>query len=353
MVFDSKYYDILGVRTSASEADIRKAYKKLALKYHPDKNPNTEDRFKEIARAYKVLSDAKERQLYNQIGEAGFNGKGGMNAGDFFPKSFGENENMEGNSYRGKDTVYHLKVSLDDLYRGKKSNLSLTKKVFCGKCGCKRCNRRGFYNILHMDGPIQHTCEDCQGTGEIVGSNDRCKYCLGKITVSEKKTLEVHIEPGMRDGHQFIFYGEGNQAPGIVPGDVIIQLNQEPHPYLTRVGDDLVYQARIDLLTALAGGQFAVLHLNHRALLLNIMPGEIIQPDTVKAVLNEGMPIYHAGRCGHLFINFTIEFPTHSWINEETLKRLETALPPRNRIPSIGSRRLEYAALTNAYLSKP
>ncbi|KAI8639259.1 hypothetical protein BD408DRAFT_392595 [Parasitella parasitica] len=355
MVFESKYYDILGVHPNASEAELKRAYKRLALKYHPDKNPNTGDRFKEIAHAYKVLSDVKEREHYDQYGEMGSNGQGAMNTKDFFPQSFGESENVEGgyfnpqSSLRGKNTVYHLKVSLDDLYCGRDSRLALTRKVLCGKCGCRRCKRQGFYYISHKTGSIQQTCEDCQGTGESFGHQHRCYYCFGAKTVSDKKFLDVHIEPGMRDGHHFIFYREGDQSPGIIPGDIIIQINQEPHPDFIRQGDDLVYQARIDLLTALAGGQFAIPHLNNRILLVSLIPGEITQSDTVKAALNEGMPIHHIGRCGHLFVKFIIEFPKKNWINNGNLKKLAAFLPPRNLIPSVGSGSVTCVTLTNTY----
>jgi DnaJ family protein A protein 2 len=177
---------------------------------------------------------------------------------------------------------------------------------------------------------------------------------LGKKIMSERKILEVHIERGMRDGQRITFSGEGDQAPGIVPGDIIIQIDEMAHPRFTRKGDDLIYEAKIDLLTALAGGKFAIPHLDDRALLVNVIPGEAIQPNMIKAVPNEGMPMHRIDSRGHLFIKFTIQFPEPNWTNEETLKKLEAILPPRNPVPSVGDRHIEDVVLVDAdaYQSK-
>ncbi|KAL9538789.1 hypothetical protein MBANPS3_010673 [Mucor bainieri] len=383
MVAESKYYDILGVSPSATEGELKKAYRKLALKYHPDKNPDAGDKFKEISHAYEILSDAEKREIYDQYGEEGLSGQGGpggMNAEDLFSQLFGGGGmgGMGGGGFfggmgggrrgpqgprRGKDMMHQLKVNLEDLYLGKTSKLALQKNILCGKCDgkggkdgavqvCRGCNGQGSRIMMRQMGPmiqqIQQPCGDCRGTGEIINEKDRCKQCLGKKIMSDRKILEVHIERGMRDGQRITFSGEGDQAPGIVPGDIIIQLDEKAHPRFTRKGDDLIYEAKIDLLTALAGGQFAVPHLDDRVLLVNVIPGEAIQPNMVKAVPNEGMPMHRIDSRGHLFIKFTVEFPEPNWTDEATLKKLEAILPPRNPVPSVGDKHIEDVVLVDA-----
>lgn len=166
--------------------------------------------------------------------------------------------------------------------------------------------------------------------------------------MSDRKILEVHIDRGMRGGQKITFSGEGDQAPGILPGDIIIALDEQPHPHFTRQGDDLIYEAKIDLLTALAGGQFAVPHLDDRVLLVTVIPGEAIQPNMVKVVPNEGMPIQRVDNKGHLFIKFTVEFPNPNWTDEATLKKLESILPARRSLPSFGDKHLDEVVLVDA-----
>lgn len=166
--------------------------------------------------------------------------------------------------------------------------------------------------------------------------------------MSDRKILEVHIDRGMRSGQKITFSGEGDQSPGIIPGDIIILLDEKPHPRFTRKGDDLYYEAKIDLLTALAGGQFAVPHLDDRVLLVSVIPGEAIQPDMIKAVPNEGMPVYRVDNKGHLFIKFTVEFPNSNWTDANSLKKLEAILPSRRALPAFGDRHVEDVVLVNA-----
>ncbi|KAG2195946.1 hypothetical protein INT47_007082 [Mucor saturninus] len=377
MVAETKYYDILGVAPTASETELKKAYRKLALKYHPDKNPAAGDKFKEISHAYEILSDSEKRDAYDHYGEEGLSGQGGhghgMNAEDLFSQlfggggggMFGGGGGRRGPSgpRRGKDMMHQLKVSLEDFYLGKTSKLALQKNVLCVKCDgkggkegavqmCRGCNGQGARIMMRQMGPMvqqfQQTCPDCNGLGEIINEKDRCKHCLGKKIMSDRKILEVHIERGMRGGQKITFSGEGDQAPGIIPGDIIIQLDEKPHPRFTRQGDDLIYEAKIDLLTALAGGQFAVPHLDDRVLMVTVIPGEAIQPNMVKVVPNEGMRMQRVDSHGHLFIKFTVEFPQANWTDENTLKKLESILPSRAPIPSFGNKHLEDVVLANA-----
>lgn len=195
---------------------------------------------------------------------------------------------------KGKDLVHRIKVSLEELYRGKTTKLALQKHVICSKCNgkggkegavkkCGTCNGSGVRVLLRQLGPmvqqIQQPCGDCNGEGEVISPKDRCKHCSGKKIVSERKVLEVVIDKGMKDGQTIPFRGEADQAPGVEPGDVIIVIEEKPHDRFKRKGDDLFYEASIDLLTALAGGEFAIEHLEEGLWLkVKILPGEVIKP---------------------------------------------------------------------------
>ncbi|KAE8633844.1 hypothetical protein XENTR_v10002115 [Xenopus tropicalis] len=218
MVKETAYYDTLGVKPNATPDEIKKAYRKLALKYHPDKNPKEGEKFKLISQAYEVLSDPKKRDLYDQGGEQAIK-EGGMGGGNFsspmdiFDMFFGGGGRMN-REKRGKNVVHQLAVSLNDLYNGTSRKLALQKNVICSKCEgyggkkgavekCTTCKGRGVQVRVQQIGPgmvqqIQSMCSDCHGEGERINQKDRCKQCSGKKVVREKKILEVHINKGMK-----------------------------------------------------------------------------------------------------------------------------------------------------------
>ncbi|KAI8647063.1 hypothetical protein BD408DRAFT_379411 [Parasitella parasitica] len=372
MVRETKFYDVLGVSPEASESDLKKSYRKLALKYHPDKNPEAGDKFKEISHAYEILSDPQRRQMYDQFGEEGLNGgpgmNGGMDAEDLFSQLFGGGfggaRREPSGPRHGKDMVHALKVNLEDLYNGKTSKLALQKHVICSKCEgrggkegsvhkCGTCNGLGKRLVTRQMGPMiqqmQLSCDSCKGTGEIINDKDRCTNCKGKKIVGDKKILEVHIDKGMRDGQKITFSGEGDQAPNIIPGDIIIVIDEKPHSHFQRQGDDLIYEAKIDLLTALAGGNFTIPHLDDRMLKVSILPGEVIKPNDVKVIPNEGMPAYRTHTKGHLFVKFTIDFPEPNWTTPETIAQLENILPARPKLPTdFGDKHVEDVVMADA-----
>ncbi|KAF7727422.1 Type I HSP40 co-chaperone [Apophysomyces ossiformis] len=372
MVRETKFYDVLGVNPDASDSEIKKAYRKLALKYHPDKNPDAGDQFKEISHAYEILADPEKRQLYNEYGEEGLNGQGGMggmDAEDLFSQLFGGGlfgaggRSRPSGPRRGKDMVHRLKVSLEDLYMGKTTKLALQKHVICPKCEgkggkegavqtCRGCNGNGIRIIMRQMGPmvqqIQQQCSDCHGEGQIINGKDRCKECLGKKIINERKILEVFIDKGMRHGQKITFNGEGDQAPGITPGDIIIEIEEKPHPLFKRQGDDLVYQANIDLLTALAGGQFVIPHLDDRILRVTVLPGEAIKPDMVKVIPDEGMPAFRHHNHGHLFVKFAVEFPQANWATPEVIAQLDRILPPRPTLPATEDKHVDDVVMADA-----
>ncbi|KAE8376700.1 hypothetical protein BDV26DRAFT_230027 [Aspergillus bertholletiae] len=361
MVKETKFYDVLGVASTATEAQLKTAYKKGALKYHPDKNannPEAAEKFKELSRAYETLSDPQKRSLYDQLGEEGLEnggGAGGMGAEDLFAQFFGGGGGfggMFGGGMREQGpkkarTIHHVhKVNLEDIYRGKVSKLALQKSVICPGCdgrggkegavkSCGGCNGTGMKTMMRQMGPMiqrfQTVCPDCSGEGETIRERDRCKRCSGKKTVVERKVLHVHVDKGVKNGHKIEFRGEGDQMPGVLPGDVVFEIEQKPHPRFQRKDDDLFYHAEIDLLTALAGGNINIEHLDDRWLTVNIAPGEVITPGAIKMIKGQGMPSFRHHDFGNLYIQFDVKFPEKDQLNN--LNLLEQVLPPRMEQP--------------------
>ncbi|PWA30531.1 hypothetical protein CCH79_00015260, partial [Gambusia affinis] len=351
MVHETGYYDLLGVSPKASTDEIKKAYRKLALKYHPDKNPNEGEKFKLISHAYEVLSDPKKRDLYDQGGEQAIK-EGGMSSGaspmDVFDMFFGGGGRMQ-RERRGKNVVHQLSVTLEEMYNGSTRKLGLQKNVICEKCDgyggkkgalekCSTCKGRGVQIRVQQIGPgmIQQTqsmCHDCQGQGEKFNAKDRCKNCNGHKLERKKKILEVHIDKGMKDGQKITFHGEGDQEPGLEPGDVVIVLDQKEHPLFQRQGDDLVMKMNIKLAEALCGFRKTVRTLDNRSLIISTMPGEVIKHNDIKCVQNEGMPIHRDPyERGMLIIQFQVEFPENHWLPEHLMFQLERLLPPREDV---------------------
>lgn len=351
---ETKLYDLLGVSRHASDTEIKRAYRKLAKEYHPDKNPEQGEKFKEISYAYEVLSDPKKREIYDQQGLKGLQGgahEGGFGAEDLFSHIFGGGlfggmGSGRRRKQRGEDTIHPLKVSLEDMYNGKTAKLQLSKNVICRTCEgqggkpgalqpCRSCRGRGVKVTYRQLGPgmiqqMQSDCPDCNGEGEMINERDRCKTCKGKKVVNETKILEVHVDKGMREGEKIYFRGEGDQQPSVEAGDVIIVLQTKPHEVFQREGNDLFMTHRVNLTEALCGFNIVIQHLDGRDLVMKNPPGEVIEPGTVKGIVGEGMPIYrNPFEKGNLYVKFDVQFPENYFINEEKLKELEMLLPPR------------------------
>lgn len=376
MVKETKLYEILGVEVTATETQLKKAYRVNALKYHPDKNqhnPEAAEKFKEISSAYEILSDSEKRQVYDTYGEAGLSGSGGpggMGADDIFSHFFGGMGGMGGmfgegggpsGPRRSRDIQHPIKATLSDLYKGKVAKLALTRTVLCKKCDgkggksvktCASCHGSGTRFVTRQMGPMvqrfQTACTDCKGQGKIIEPSDRCTTCSGKGTVDEREVLEVHIDKGMTHGQRITFRGKGDEGPDIIPGDVVFIVDQQPHEQFERKGDDLYMTAKIDLLTALAGGSFAIKHLDNDYLKVEIIPGEIITPGSVKVIEGKGMPSYRHHNFGNLYITFEIEFPAANSIDHEKLAKLETILPPRPPLDLPANANFEEAVLSDA-----
>jgi chaperone protein DnaJ len=348
MVKDTKYYEILEVKPGATDHELKKAYRKLALKYHPDKNPDEGERFKLISQAYEVLSDPKKRQVYDEYGEDGIKGGGdggGMhNPMDIFEMFFGGGGFRSEKPTKARDTVHELKVSLDKLYTGCTKHLKISRHIVCPKCEgiggakgavtkCQTCGGRGVEVFNQQIGPgmiqrIQRNCSQCGGEGET--NKDPCKNCKGKKRIRSDENIEVHIEKGMRDGQKLVFYGKGDQQIGLEPGNVIIVLDEEQHPLFTRKGTNLIYNMKISLTEALCGFTRRIETLDKRLLSFTQLPGEVIQHHDLRVVQGEGMPGQHDHR-GDLLIQFQVDFPER--LPMKSVEQLRKLLPDGDEIP--------------------
>lgn len=357
MVKETRFYDVLGVKPQATTEEIKKAYKKLALKYHPDKNPDEGHKFKEIVSAYEVLSDPEKRKTYDRFGEQAIK-EGGSNGGgfgaphdmfDMFFRGagfFGGGGGSRGEHARQANNVVHqLAVSLEELYKGSTRKLALQKNVVCVKCEgkggkkvetCPNCKGVGVQIQVQQLGPnivqhVQSACPECRGQGERISPKDRCKHCNGKKTIPERKIIEVHIDKGMQDSQKIVFSGEGDQDPGVEPGDMIIVLDEKEHEIFKRSGNNLIMRMHLELVEALCGFQKVIKTLDDRDLVITSLPGEVIKSGDVKFVQNEGMPQYkNPFEKGRLIIQFLVNFPTS--IDPAIIPQLEQSLPPREEI---------------------
>uniref|UniRef100_A0A158P6I8 DnaJ domain-containing protein n=1 Tax=Angiostrongylus cantonensis TaxID=6313 RepID=A0A158P6I8_ANGCA len=349
---DTQLYDLLRVKPDASDDEIKKAYRKLAKEFHPDKNPNHGDLFKEISFAYEILSNPERRRVYDLRGMDGIK-EGGASAGgfggDLFSHIFGDDEDSPFGGFFGmggggrrrtrrkfQDTMYPLNVTLEEVYTGKKAKLRLSKKAICSACKgsgtktgqsyeCRTCRGRGIKNVIKQLGPgmIQQTqvrCSDCCGEGSIIPDADKCGTCKGEKSEEIKKILEVHVEPGMQNNDKITFPREGDQTdPEIEPGDVVIVIQVKPHEVFEREGDDLIAKKTISLNEALCGYEIPLKHLDGRTLILKNKPNDIITPDCIRGIIGEGMPHRrHRDIRGNLYIKFSVTFPNEHFLEDES-----------------------------------
>lgn len=333
---NTRYYEILGVDKNASESEIKKAHRKLALKLHPDKGGDPE-KFKEINEAYDVLKDPKKREIYDQYGEdaikEGMGGGGGGGGGGFSDLfdilNGGGRRPRETGPRKGEDVVHKLSVTLKDLYCGATRKLSLTRQMECSACNgkktrsgktyeCSTCHGSGTETVVRQIGPgmisqMQRPCSECHGQGSSTPASDRCPACDGKGLKAERKVFEVNIEKGMTNGQKITLRGEaGLSEPGTMPGDIVFLLAQAPNDDWKRQGSDLLLMKfPVSLKQALCDTEFHVRHLDGRILSVTRPEGTCLTADSWVRLPDEGMPIH--GRPfmkGNLYIRFEVTMPT-------------------------------------------
>eukprot|EP00792_Barthelona_sp_PAP020_P005521 TRINITY_DN2681_c0_g1_i2.p1 TRINITY_DN2681_c0_g1~~TRINITY_DN2681_c0_g1_i2.p1 ORF type:complete len:403 (+),score=130.99 TRINITY_DN2681_c0_g1_i2:63-1271(+) len=362
MVAETEFYDILGVSPNASKADIRKAYRKLAVKYHPDKNKaeDATDKFAAINAAYEVLKDDEKRELYDKYGEEGLNGgPGGFGQGmsifDLFNP--GRSQQRQKGRQKAPPLKKPLKCTLEQFYNGCTRKFKLSRNVKCESCNgigatdpsavqtCPICHGRGMEVVTQQSGMMiqQFTkpCTKCHQTGQIIKDGAKCPKCMGEKFERVSKVNEVHVVPGMKDGETIVFHGDGNWQPDTVAGDLVIILTEEPHPLFTREGVNLMMKKTIKVVDAMLGCEFVVPHLNGNNVIVQVPGG--VQPGTVMCVKNLGMPFQHdAFSKGNLYIEFTVDFEVPS-LSENQKKQLQKILGNRQVVTEEEESKLENA----------
>lgn len=325
------FYDILGVSRSATTKQIKKAYRKLAIQYHPDKNPGdaeAEEKFKDLGAAYEVLSDEEQRKIYDEHGEEGLkeHGRGGHNAGDVFSQFFGGfggggfHFNFGGGGQqggkpetpRGADVVIDLEATLEEMYEGEFVEVTRSKPVPKKAPGTRQCNCRTEMRTQQM------------GPGQFQMFQEQvCDKCPNVKMVNEEKKLEVEIEAGVHDGHEYRFVSEGEPHIDGEPGDLIFRIKELKHKVFERRGDDLYTNVTISLQEALNGFSFEISHLDGHKVKLERTA--VTRHGLRIRKKGEGMPNHENNRqVGALFITFDVKFPEMSLTEEQ--KKMITAV---------------------------
>eukprot|EP01116_Phalansterium_solitarium_P009013 TRINITY_DN23003_c0_g1_i1.p1 TRINITY_DN23003_c0_g1~~TRINITY_DN23003_c0_g1_i1.p1 ORF type:complete len:372 (+),score=141.99 TRINITY_DN23003_c0_g1_i1:129-1244(+) len=328
------YYKILGVTRDANNKALKKAYRDLSLKYHPDKNkePGASDKFVEISNAYEVLSDEEKRRIYDQYGEEGLK-EGGrskfQNPFDIFSQfgfggGGGHQHHGHGDKRKGASIVVPLELELRDLYLGKEFEVAQKKQTLCPKCRgtgakdpddvkvCPDCKGQGVKVFTQQLGPgfvtqTQRTCDKCNGKGRIAKS--QCPFCKGSKVADGEETLTVIVERGMPDGHEIVFEQEADERPDEIPGDLIFKIETLPDKRFVRRGDDLHMNMTISLLEALVGFSKSFRHLDGHS--VKVTKEDVTKPGEVFMVAEEGMPKHNwSSELGNLYIEFAIRMPT-------------------------------------------
>ncbi|KAJ3316290.1 DnaJ (Hsp40), sub A, member 4 [Blyttiomyces sp. JEL0837] len=340
------YYAILGVNRSALKREIKKAYKDLSKKYHPDKNPGSKEaeaKFIELAQAYEVLIDDEKRRIYDQHGEEGLKGNNQQfhNPFDIFQQfGFGGGGGWHSHQQvrKGPEIKMDMQVTLEELFNGETIEVDMNKQIICPICRgsgakkaddvkkCHACNGSGVKVVKQMLGPgiyqqMQTTCDVCSGRGKIAKS--KCPSCDGHKVKRGSRQLTVTIERGMQDGEKILFESEGDESPDQAAGDVIFVVKTKPHHVFTRNGDNLNMKRTISLRDALLGFSFKVKHLDGEDITIS-REKAITQPGYVQEVQGQGMPKHQfPSERGSLFVEYTVQLPDK--LTAEQIKLIEKA----------------------------
>eukprot|EP00731_Ephydatia_muelleri_P019954 Em0012g779a len=320
------FYNILGVDRRASTSEIKKAYRTLAMKYHPDKNPDdpsASERFQDINAAYEVLSDKEKKELYDQHGEEGLKSQGANQGGDMFSNffqgfgGFGFQFGQAGNQGpreipRGSTITLDLDVTMEDLYNGNVIQVARYKPVPKPASGTRQCNCRTEMKTVQI-GPGQFQMSPRQV----------CEECPNVQFVNEEKILEIEIEPGMRDGYQYPFVSEGEPHVDGQPGDLIFVIKTQKHATFERRGDNLHTNVTISLRDALVGFSMDITHLDGHK--VQVVRDKVTWPGAVIKKTGEGMPNYENNLTkGDLLITVDVDFPKGSFqeVDKQDLIRI-------------------------------
>ena len=362
------YYEVLGVDKNASSADIKKAYRKLAIQYHPDKNPGdkeAEEKFKEAAEAYSVLSDPDKKARYDQFGFEGVSGAGGgsgfggagMDMNDIFSMFgdiFGGHGGFSGFSgfggssagpqkFRGSDQRVKVKLTLQEIANGVTKKFKLKKYVTCSHCGgsgaeggatetCPDCKGTGrvvrtqqsFFGVMRSE----VACPRCNGQGKII--KNKCPHCNGDGITMGEEIVEVNIPAGVYEGMQLSMRGKGNAGKyNGVPGDLLILIEEEKHPTLVRDENDLIYSLLLDIPTAALGGFAEIPTIDGKAK-VTIDPGT--QPGKVLRLRGKGLPSINGYGKGDIVVNVSVYIP--ETLSKDEKKAIESFKNSENFHPS-------------------
>lgn len=384
------YYEVLGVAKNASPDEIKKAYRKLAIKYHPDRNPDdkaAEEKFKEAAEAYDVLSNEEKRQKYDQFGHSmgaqgfpggdggfgGFYSGGGMSMEDIFSQ-FGDIFGGGGfggatggsrrrasrpAQRRGSNLRIRVKLTLEDIAKGVTKTLKIPTYVKCEHCNgtgakdgvafatCPTCHGTGSVDQVQntIFGAMQSrvTCPQCEGSGKIITEN--CSYCRGEGIEKKDQTVSFTIPAGAVDGQEFTVKGKGN-APrhGGINGDLIVLIEEVKHPELIRDQQDLIYNLMLDIPTAVLGGSVEVPTITGRAR-LKITPGT--QPGKVLRLRGKGLPVPGSSAVGDELINVMVYMPEK--VTDEEKKLFESLQNSPNMKPNEAEKNRIFSKLKHIF----
>ena len=343
------YYEILGVERSADEREIKKAYKRLAMKFHPDRNPDNpeaEEKFKEAKEAYEILTDAQKRAAYDKFGHAGVDpnqaGPGGFGGGADFGDAFGDifgdifgGGRRSQRAARGADLRYNMELTLEEAVRGVSKEIKVPTLVECDECHgsgarsgtsaqtCPTCHGSGQVQMRQGFFAVTQTCPHCHGKGKIV--TDPCRKCHGDGRVQKTKTLSVKIPAGVDTGDRIRLAGEGEAGEfGAPAGDLYVQVHVKEHPIFVRDGNNLFCEIPISFTTAALGGEVAVPTLDGKVMLK--IPGET-QTGRMFRLRGKGVRSLRSGAEGDLLCKAVVETPVKlSDEQKELLKQLEDSL---------------------------
>jgi molecular chaperone DnaJ len=330
-VADTDYYELLEVERTADDGTIKSSYRKLAMKFHPDKNPGcdaSESKFKAISEAYDCLKDPQKRAAYDRFGHAAFQngGGGGQSQGfegfsDIFDNIFGEftGRGRQRGPARGADLRYDLEITLEEAFHGKSTEVSVEVSTQCAPCGgsgakpgtsakqCGTCNGHGKVRAQQGFFVVERTCPSCHGAGRVI--TDPCPSCRGEGRVDKAKTLSVNVPAGVDEGTRIRLSGEGEAgARGAPAGDLYIFLHVARHSIFERDGTTLFCRAPISFTTAALGGSIEIPGLDQERHEIRIPAG--IQSGKQLRQRGAGMPVLNARGQGDLVIQIEVETPT-------------------------------------------